>query len=421
MIKILNKLFSQLKNYNHLHLSFVNIRKETLVEKIFNSIEGFSEESEIRYVGGCVRKIINKELVDDIDLAVNLTPNEVIKSFKKNNIRFYETGIKHGTITAFINNKSFEITSLRKDVKTDGRHAKVEFSKEWKQDASRRDFTINSIYADIEGNLFDPFNGKKDLKDGKINFIGDPEKRIKEDYLRILRYIRFYLNYSKNKHDPNIIKFIKKNLEGIHKISAERLLDEFKKLCKSNGVNNLSKDKFCCEIISLVFPQFKNIQILNNLDSKDFEDLDFIILISLLIIDTSDNTEYFLYKFRLSKTNEKRILFLKNFFSSSINKTTFTKKNLWKIFYFNGKESLLDLLNYQKLKSKKDNKKMLDLIKFFQDKKPPSFPVKANNLMEKYNISEGKELGIKLKKIEEIWLDNNFEISENEIKVLFKR
>ena len=162
MIKILNKLFSQLKNYNHLHLSFVNIRKETLVEKIFNSIEGFSEESEIRYVGGCVRKIINKELVDDIDLAVNLTPNEVIKSFKKNNIRFYETGIKHGTITAFINNKSFEITSLRKDVKTDGRHAKVEFSKEWKQDASRRDFTINSIYDNIEENLFDPFNGKKD-------------------------------------------------------------------------------------------------------------------------------------------------------------------------------------------------------------------------------------------------------------------
>ncbi len=421
MIKILNKLFFQLKNYNHLHLSFVNIRKETSVEKIFNSIEGFSEESEIRYVGGCVRKIINKELVDDIDLAVNLTPNEVIKSFKKNNIRFYETGIEHGTITALINNKSFEITSLRKDVKTDGRHAKVEFSKEWKQDASRRDFTINSIYADIEGNLFDPFNGKKDLKDGKINFIGDPEKRIKEDYLRILRYIRFYLNYSKNKHDPNIIKFIKKNLEGIHKISAERLLNEFKKLYKSNGINNLSKDKFCCEIISLVFPQFKNIQILNNLDSKDFEDLDFIILISLLIIDTSDNTEYFLYKFRLSKTNEKRILFLKNFFSSSINKTTFTKKNLWKIFYFNGKESLLDLLNYQKLKSKKDNKKMLDLIKFFQDKKPPSFPVKANNLMEKYNISEGKELGIKLKKIEQIWLDNNFEISENEIEVLFKR
>jgi len=195
MITLLNKLFSQSKNFNSLNLSFQKLRKETEVKKIFKVIEEFSATSEIRYVGGCVRKIINNEVIDDIDLAVNLNPDEVSKILKKNNIKFYKTGIDHGTITAFTNGDKFEITSLRKDIHTDGRHAKVEFSKDWKEDASRRDFTINSIYADIDGNLYDPFEGKKDLQNGKIEFIGDAEKRIQEDYLRILRYIRFFINY----------------------------------------------------------------------------------------------------------------------------------------------------------------------------------------------------------------------------------
>ena len=199
MITLLNKLFSQSKNFNSLNLSFQKLRKETEVKKIFKVIEEFSAASEIRYVGGCVRKIINNEVIDDIDLAVNLNPDEVSKILKENNIKFYKTGIDHGTITALINNKKFEITSLRKDISTDGRHAKVEFSNDWHEDASRRDFTINSIYADIDGNLFDPFNGKKDLENGEVKFIGAADKRIKEDYLRILRYVRFFVNYSKKK------------------------------------------------------------------------------------------------------------------------------------------------------------------------------------------------------------------------------
>ena len=124
---------------------------------------------------GCrlkVRKILNKENVDDIDLATNLNPPQVCEVLKKNNINFYESGIEHGTITAVIENYRFEITSLREDVKTDGRHAEVKFSTDWKKDASRRDFTINSIYSDVKGNLFDPFDGKEDLENGLIKFIG---------------------------------------------------------------------------------------------------------------------------------------------------------------------------------------------------------------------------------------------------------
>ena len=402
-----------------LNLPFQKLKKETGVEKLFKVIEGFSDTSEIRYVGGCVRKILYREEVDDVDLAVNLSPDQVSEILKKKNIKFYITGIDHGTITALTDKKKFEITSLRKDISTDGRHAKVEFSNNWYEDASRRDFTINSIYADIQGNLYDPFDGKKDIKNGKIRFIGEADKRIKEDYIRILRYVRFFLNYSKKKHDPNITKIIKKNLEGFHKISAERLLDEFKKLVNSKGFLKLTDDVFCFEIIKLIFPQFKNIEIYNNLNNfakKNINDLDFIFLISLMIIDGSDNAEYFIYKFNLSKKDQKRILFLNDFFSVINNNKTFSHKNLQKIFYYNGKQSLLDLLYFKIFRSKKIDKRLVDFIKLFKDMEPPLLPLRAITLMTKYNIPEGKELGSKLKKIEEKWVDNNFKISEKEVQ-----
>jgi len=423
MINLFNKIFFQLKNLNSLNLVFKNLQKETGVEKIFKVINEFSDNSEIRYVGGCVRKIINHQKVDDIDLAVNLNPNEVSEIFKKNNIKFYQTGVEHGTITALINKKKFEITSLRKDISTDGRHAKIEFSKDWYEDASRRDFTINAIYADANGNLYDPFNGKKDLESGEIKFIGDVEKRIKEDYLRILRYIRFFLNYSKINHSTKVIKVVKQNLEGFSKISNERLLDEFKKLTRSNGFLKLTKDKICYEIINLIFPQFKNLSIfknLNNYAKEKINDLDFTFLISLMIVDGTDNVDYFIYKFNLSKKDQKRILFLNNFFLKKIDRKIFSKKNLQKVLYFDGKQSLQDLLYFQIFRSKKVDKKLLEMLEFFKDKEAPLLPLRATTLMTEYNFSEGKELGLKLKKIEDKWIENNFEISNSEVKKIIK-
>ena len=279
MIEILNKIFLRSKNLGNLNAEFQELRNKTGIELIFQAVESYSDESEIRYVGGCVRKILRSEKVDDIDLATNLNPEQIIQVCKKKNIKFYETGLEHGTITAIINDYKFEITSLRKDLKTDGRHADVIFTNDWKEDASRRDFSINSIYSDLGGNIFDPFNGKQDLENGKISFIGDAEKRIKEDYLRILRYIRFFLNYSKHEHDREITKVIKKNLDGVSKISSERLLDEFKKLFNSDGFLNINNDKFSSEIINLIFPQFKNIHLLRDLNKyarDNIKKLDFI-------------------------------------------------------------------------------------------------------------------------------------------------
>jgi len=423
MISLIKKFFLHSKDLNSEKSSFKKLKKKKSILLIFSAIENYSESSEIRYVGGCIRKILNNENVDDIDFAVNLKPNECIEALKKNNIKYYETGVDHGTLTAIIENDKFEITSLRKDLITDGRHAKVSFSRDWHVDASRRDFTINSIYSDIDGNLYDPFNGKKDLENGEIKFIGDAQKRIQEDYLRILRYIRFFLNYSKKNHKTKIIKIIKQNLEGFSKISTERLLDEFKKLVRSHGFLKLTKDKFCYEIVNLIFPQFKNLSIfknLNNYAKEKINNIDFILLISFIIIDGTDNVDYFIYKFNLSKKDQKRILFLNNFFSTKINSKTFSKKNLQKILYFNGKQSLLDLLYFQIFRSKKIDKKLLEMIEFFKDKEPPLLPFRAITLMTEYNIPEGKKLGVKLKEIEKNWVENNFEISKLEVQKIIR-
>ncbi len=133
MINFLDKFIKRTHNLNSVTKKILDLSKNTPVKKIFSSINNYSSNSEVRYVGGCIRKIIKEELVDDIDLATNLNPQQVCEVLKKNNINFYETGIEHGTITAVIEGYNFEITSLREDVETDGRHAQVKFSTDWKK------------------------------------------------------------------------------------------------------------------------------------------------------------------------------------------------------------------------------------------------------------------------------------------------
>tara|TARA_B100001250_G_scaffold100692_1_gene84656 strand:- start:774 stop:2048 length:1275 start_codon:yes stop_codon:yes gene_type:complete len=419
MRNLFKKIFKNTKNLNNFNLSFNNLRKNFNSEKIFNSISKYSEKSEARYVGGCVRKILNKEEIDDIDLATNLDPSEITNVLTKDNINFFDSGIEHGTITAVLDNNSFEITSLRKDVSTDGRHAKVEFSDSWVEDSTRRDFTINSIYADIDGNLFDPHNGKKDLEEGIVKFIGEPEKRIKEDYLRILRYVRFYLNYSKHNHQTEVKKIIKQNLAGIKIISKERLLAELKKLVLSKGFLKLNDDPFCLAIIMLIFPELTNLNLFKNLNSfakNLIHSKSFIFLISLMIIDDSDNVEYFIYKYNLSNHDKNKITFLKKIFSKKNNNQDFSEKNLWKILYLNNKDELIDMIDFQIFRSKKIDKKLINLKKLFMNKEKPVFPVKAKYLIDEFKLKEGVELGRKLKDIENTWINNSFKISNEEIR-----
>ena len=418
MKSFLDTIFFRSNNLDYVSQNIKDLTKNTPANKIFDAINSFSSDSEIRYVGGCVRKIINKEKVDDIDLATNLDPQKVCEALKANKINYYETGIEHGTITAIIDEYKFEITTLREDISTDGRHAKVQFSKDWKEDASRRDFTINSIYSDREGNLFDPFDGRKDLENGLVKFIGNSDIRIKEDYLRILRYLRFFTNYSKHPHNPELIRKLKMNIGGISKLSKERLFDELKKISQSENLEKIAKNKISLELLQIIFPELKNIIIFSKLNSYKrsiLEENDFIFMLSLMIIDDSDNTDYFFYKFNISKKDQKRIKIINDFYQEKISSKTFLENRMNRIFYYDGKQAVCDILNYYLIKSKKIEKNLMDLIHLYKNKSIPKMPIGADTLMTKFNIPEGKQLGTKLKTIEEEWVKNNFKISDKQI------
>ena len=411
--------FIKQKNINlNTNLKFENLKKKYEIKKIFNIFSNNLNNCQIRFIGGCVRKALSNENIDDIDLAVDLTPEEVKLILKNNNIKFFETGIEHGTITAKINSEKLEITSLRRDIKSYGRHADVEFTKKWYEDAARRDFSINCIYADLEGNLYDPFEGKKDLKNGKVKFIGNAENRIREDYLRVLRYIRFFLDYSNQPHDLDIQKKILKNISGINKISKERLLNELEKIFKSKNIFKINDDEFLVKILNLVFPELKNIHLLEKLNDQALEILqskDFLFWLSILIIDETDNTDYFLYKYKLSNNDKKRIKFLYQNYPKLSDNNFFSEKNFHKLVYYNDKSLVIDLIDFKICVSKKDITKMIKLKKLIIETNKPIFPIKAKNLIEEYNLKEGRELGTKLKKIEDVWVQNNFKITNQEV------
>jgi len=234
--------------------------------------------------------------------------------------------------------------------------------------------------------------------------------------------VRFFLSYSKQAHNPEIKKIIKQNISGILNLSKERLLDELKKLFLSNGFVKLNKDEFSQEILLLIFPQLKNIDIINKL-SKYSESLiekkDFIFLLSLMIIDETDNSDYFLYQFNVSNEAKKRINFLKESYCKLQDKNTFSKKNLQKIFYFYGKLFLEDMIDFQLFITGKNNKKLIELKEYFKNLEKPKFPIKANIIMEKYKIKEGRELGQKLRYLENLWVENSFKITDKEIDKVF--
>ena len=390
-------------------LKFLENVKEAQI--VFSCLNEAGKESKVKFVGGCVRKALCGENIEDIDLATSLEPNEVKKKLNKKDIKIIETGLSHGTVIAILNDKKFDITTLRKDVSTDGRHASVEFTTSWEEDASRRDFTINAIYADIEGRIFDPYNGISDLKNGKIKFIGSPKERIQEDYLRILRYFRFFIQYSKSDHETEIIQSIKRYINGLNKISNERIFDELKKILKIKNVNNIFLKDSSKEIILNIFPQFryhKRLKIINNLNQKLRNKYDIYLILGLLVIDATNNYEYFCHKYKTSKNIKDRFNNISINFNNLNSEKFYSEENIKKMIYLTNKDEVTDLLLFSIcLSNKIDILNIEKLIDYIKNCQIPKFPISGEHL-KKYGYQTGEILGKKLKSLEEKWIENNF-------------
>ena len=183
-----------------------------------------------RFVGGCVRNAVLGRAVDDIDVAVAQPPETVMRALEAARIKVVPTGLRHGTVTAVVDGRPFELTTLRRDVETDGRRAVVAFTDDWLEDASRRDFTFNALYADRDGTLYDPFDGLADLSAGRVRFIGDADTRIAEDHLRVLRFFRFNAWYGQGAVEPAGFDACRRNAGSVRSLSGERVAKELLRL-----------------------------------------------------------------------------------------------------------------------------------------------------------------------------------------------
>ena len=422
--KIKSFIFKSDKNLPKVSINYLNDLKYFKAARyLFSSLEKYNINYKLMFVGGCVRKLLSEEQIKDIDIATNIEPKELIKILNKEKIQYFKTGIEHGTLTVVVSNLKFEITTLRKDLNSDGRHANVQFISDWEIDAQRRDFTINAIYTNTSGEIYDPLNGVEDLKNGKVCFIGDPNIRIKEDYLRIIRYIRFFTQYSQYDHEKEIIKSIKINLDNCIKLSKERLLQELYKILELKKFNNIFKNKFSSFIILSLFPQFKNysrLNILKKVSNRILLKINKNLILSILLIDKTDDSEYFIYKYNLSNEAKKLILFIKESYKNYSINYILDKKNLLKFCYLNSKELVISFLVFQIFNFPKKIKKIESIIEYVESVQVPEFPIKAYYLKHQFNFSEGKKLGDALKKLENIWLEDNFKIEKNKIESILK-
>ena len=204
---------------------------------------------DIRLVGGCVRDLVNNVVPKDIDLCTDASPTEQIVIYAQSGYRYVETGIDHGTITVVIDNNTYEITSLRVDEDTNGRHATVSYTRDWYEDCARRDLRFNAMIADFDGNLIDPFNGVNDLKNGIVKFVGNPRQRMQEDYLRILRWIRFNAIYGTQQDNETRIA-VMDMASGLQQVSRERIWQEIKKIISAKKFSTAIRDIVDLNILS---------------------------------------------------------------------------------------------------------------------------------------------------------------------------
>jgi poly(A) polymerase len=219
-----------------------------------------------RLVGGCVRDALLAQTAGDVDIATQLEPKTVIKACTKAGFKTIPTGIAHGTVTAIVDGKPFEVTTLRKDVTTDGRHAVVAFTDDWHADAMRRDFTMNALYLGADGTIFDPTGqGVADAKAGNVVFVGDPDQRILEDHLRILRYFRFSARFAKGPLEGPALAACARHTGAISSLSVERIWSELKKILGSADPRHAVAAMASSSVLTAVLPEAIGTGVFSNL------------------------------------------------------------------------------------------------------------------------------------------------------------
>lgn len=354
-----------------------------------------------RFVGGCVRDaLIGKiEPQVDLDIATPLLPNDVMDRLQAAGIRAIPTGLPHGTVTALVGDRPFEITTLREDIACDGRHAEVRFTDDFEKDALRRDFTINAMSTDRHGRLVDYFGGREDLEAGRIRFVGDARARVREDYLRILRFFRFYARYGRPPADQQALEACRVEAVGLANLSGERIRNEMLKLlARGNAVAALTL-MMENKVLRHVLPIDVDLAPLTRLIDTA-PDSDPLLRLAALLRSGSDPkpTPAAVAAWRFSKAEMTRLerLTREPLIPLPMSMSDSRKKN-----YRLGEETYLDLL-----KLSASDASELEAALPLPEIQP--LPITGQDLVDR-GVAPGPDLGRHLKQLEDWWLDNDMQ------------
>lgn len=373
------------------------------------------EKYELRIAGGAVRDLLAGKQPHDVDFATTATPDQMKDLFLGEGIRLINNkGEKHGTVTARINDQNFEITTLRVDLQTDGRHAEVEFTTDWEQDSERRDLTINSMFLGFDGTLYDYFNGYEDLKNRHIRFVGDPAKRIQEDYLRILRYLRFYGRIAEKSgdHSPSTLDAIRENAPGLRGISGERIWVELKKILEGNHVNHLIQLVYQLGVAPHVgLPEKGNLEEFSRVCSQTEHLSPKPMTLLTALFSHPDGVQKLDLRLKISKEEKMLALFL-------------LKERRELTADHDEQEPLKPFQDYVIDSRETDaHRKVCELLKYQGEERLlrqmeqwtlPRFPVSGHDL-RRMGISSGKEIGKILQELRERWKESGYRADKEEL------
>ena len=385
--------------------------------------DAFPKDS-LRFVGGCVRNAVMGAEIGDIDLATTLEPKDVEAVLKAHNIKSVPTGIAHGTITAVIEGKPFEITSLRKDVETDGRRAVVAFTKDWAEDAQRRDLTMNALYADYNGKVFDPTGqGLDDLKAMTFRFVGNAEMRVQEDYLRILRFFRFLAWYGgSSKVDAGALKACRENRVGLKKLSAERVWSELKKMLLAPDPSRAVHIMLTNEILETVLPEASNAEGLSRLVKLERrEAIKPDPLLRLMAMSVREPLQMALLCKRL-KMSSKETQRLRDWSDSSVGLDINSEnRDQLNAIYTAGKQVVIDRARLRAAGEDDPiiSTRWMSYADLAMGWTPPEFPLSGKD-MKAAGVESGPQMGKVLKALQALWVRSGFTADREKLLMALK-
>lgn len=394
------------------------------LEQVMSPLESGQRKTLI--CGGAVRNLLMNIPLSDVDIATVFTPQEVGTRLANAGIKTFPTGLDHGTVTAVVKGIGFEITTLRSDVQTDGRHAVVEFGTDWVADAQRRDFTFNALYCDLEGNYYDPLNGLDDLTHRTIRFIGDAEARIEEDYLRILRFFRFFSWYGEGRPDAQGLKAVSRAKAGLGQLSVERVWSELKKILAGPNLTRTLLWMKTTGVFGEVLPEAGQwgLEIIHGRISVECDyrfEADPLSRLVCLFSPHMGHAAGLSMRLKLSKREAHR---LKAWELAELPGPEEALPSILQRAYCADIEGMVEKIEWEMAriaafdqsptKTRKALKRLDKQRSALKAWKKPQFSVNGQDLMAR-GVGAGPELGQALKRLERIWVEGNFLLSRDQL------